>query len=296
MGELSIVIGSVKLATPRVANSVVQKPVEVSAAVDASLPKPTWFEETESEKKEEKRAWNEVVKGGSSLIRGQKLQYIPPEEDGVVITDEDLEEGSRLWTNSIVGYVLGIKPGYRAMQKYVATVWKKITPPQVHQVGDGVFLFRFFSEADMAFVMANRWSFSRAPLILQQWNPRMKLRSIKPERVVVWVRIGLLELEFWSTKILSKLASYIGTPMQSDLLIVTQGRLGFARVLVEVKVNAELPESVPFKTSRGNSSLPVTYEWYPAQYPNCSRWGHKVSLYPKIVAPHKEMEANKKRG
>lgn len=138
----------------------------------------------------------------------------------------------------------------------------------------------------MAYVLATRWSFSRAPLILQQWNPKMRLGDMKPEKVVVWVRFGLMEMEFWSTKILSKLASYIGVPQQSDLLTVTQGRLGFARVLVEVEVNGDLPESVPLISTRyGNSLIPVTYEWYPVQCPNYSRWGHRVNDCPKLASP-----------
>lgn len=82
------------------------------------------------------------------------MEYIPPDKDGVVITEEDYKEGNRLWEHTLVGYVLGQKPGYKAMQRYVATVWKKISPPQIHQVREGVFLFRLFSEAEMLFGMS----------------------------------------------------------------------------------------------------------------------------------------------
>lgn len=97
-----------------------------------------------------------------------------------------------MWECLLVGYVLGQKPGYKAIQRYTTSVWKKISPPQIHQVGEGVFLFRFFLESDMAYVMANRWSFNRAPLILQKWHPSMRLDALKLEKVAVWVRFGCL--------------------------------------------------------------------------------------------------------
>lgn len=236
-------------------------------------------EQLEAESKS-RRAWNDVVKGGNGLVRGQKLQYIPPRPEGVVITEEEYNEGSLLWKNSVVGYVLGLKPGYKAMQKYVSTVWKKEV--QIHQIKEGVFLFRFYSEADMEHMMATRWSFSKAPFIVQKWNPKMKLGNLKPDKVAIWVRFSCLELQYWSTKILSKMASYIGIPLQADLLTVVQGRLGFARVLIEIGVNAELPDTVPMITEFGNHSIPVVYEWYPAQCSKCTKWGHKEYLCPQV--------------
>lgn len=112
--------------------------------VEVVVSKPTWFEKTEGENLVEKKAWNEVVKGETILIRRRKLDYIPLGTEGVVITNEELDEGSKLWGHALVGYVLGLKPGYKAIQKYVNIVWKKVSPPQVHRVRDGVFLFQFF--------------------------------------------------------------------------------------------------------------------------------------------------------
>lgn len=83
----------------------------------------------------------------------------------------------------------------------------------------------------MSYVLSNKWSFSRAPFIIQQWHPQMDLKKITPEKVAVWVRLGITDLQFWDTTILSKLASFIGIPLPADFLTATLSRIGFARVL-----------------------------------------------------------------
>lgn len=70
----------------------------------------------------------------------------------------------------------------------------------------------------------------------------------------------------------------------------TQGRLGFARVLVEVQVNGDLPDVVPLNSSRyGKCSIPVTYEWCPTQCSKFSRWGHQEYLCPKAAPQEVEV-------
>lgn len=73
----------------------------------------------------------------------------------------------------------------------------------------------------------------------------------------------------------------MGTPLKADLLTATIGRMSFARVLIEVDVNSNIPDFVPIKGYLEKDSVAVTYEWYPAQCPKCSKWGHKESLCPK---------------
>lgn len=58
------------------------------------------------------------------------MEYIQHGAEGVVITEKELQEGNRLWDCAMVGYVLGKKPGYKAMENYAATVWKMICPPR----------------------------------------------------------------------------------------------------------------------------------------------------------------------
>lgn len=78
-------------------------------------------------------------------------------------------------------------------------------------------------------------------------------------------------MQYWSTKILSKLESYVGVPLQTNSLTATVGRMGFARFLIEVNVNSRLLDSVLITTMNETDYVFVTYEWYPARCPRFSK-------------------------
>ncbi|KAK9689106.1 hypothetical protein RND81_09G035700 [Saponaria officinalis] len=73
--------------------------------------------------------------------------------------------------------------------------------------------------------------------------------------VPIWVLLPGLDPYLWSDIVLSKIASKIGTPLFADKTTTCQGRLSFARMLVE----------------------PVEYEWIPYYCSECGKLGHEVS-------------------
>lgn len=93
--------GSARSSQPEIVNEIRKEHV---AASDS---KRSWYEQSDVEIEKGAKTWSDVAKGESRFIRGQKLEFIQPNEDGVVI----IEEGNRLWEHNLVGYVLGQKPG-----------------------------------------------------------------------------------------------------------------------------------------------------------------------------------------
>ncbi|GLT50334.1 hypothetical protein SLA2020_238260 [Shorea laevis] len=67
------------------------------------------------------RSWSSVVQGNRDIRKGWELQYVKPQDpsDAVVITEEGWNEGSKIWQNALVGYVLGIKPSSKDMANFV---------------------------------------------------------------------------------------------------------------------------------------------------------------------------------
>lgn len=166
----------------------------------------------------------------------------------------------------------GSKPGFKAMQRYVEVNWKQ--RPSVHQLKDGIFLFIFPTEQGKQEILDMRWTFNRAPFVLQPWHPELDINKLKSDKVAIWVKFPGLQLQYRSPWIFGKLASYIGVPLIADQPTTGLERLGFARVMVEVKINKELPKLVPIKSPSGNTMVPVFYEWTPTQCENCKGWGH----------------------
>ncbi|KAJ6881011.1 hypothetical protein NC652_034124 [Populus alba x Populus x berolinensis] len=114
--------------------------------------------------------------------------------------------------------------------------------------------------------------------------------------VPVWVKFLNLPIQCWSLKCLSKIASVLGKPVQSDMLTHTMSRLSYARVLVEVNLLSDLPYSIDVNLS--NDSLlkqQVIYETLPRFCKQCRILGHLTSTCPKSVpltAPTKQAAHN----
>ncbi|XP_048494708.1 uncharacterized protein LOC125494884 [Beta vulgaris subsp. vulgaris] len=87
-----------------------------------------------------------------------------------------------------------------------------------------------------------------------------ELRSIP-----IWVpiRIGL---KYWGEKSLFKILAQIGQPVQCDDATLKRDKVKYARVLVRVKLDQTVPNSVAFLDENGGKQeCHVQYEWKPKQ-------------------------------
>lgn len=122
-----------------------------------------------------------------------------------------------------------------------------------------------------------------------------------------------LDLEFWSSKVLSELASKVGKPNCTDHQTVVKGRISFPRVLIVVSTKGELPSEVRFKGPQGElMTQSIVYEWVPRKYLKCAKWGHRSEQCRtkvvqrmvwvqkqnenKTMAPEKQSEQVKNKG
>ncbi|KAJ6893906.1 hypothetical protein NC652_027855 [Populus alba x Populus x berolinensis] len=102
--------------------------------------------------------------------------------------------------------------------------------------------------------------------------------------VPVWVKFPNLPLQCWYLKCLSKIASVLGKPVQSDMLTHTMSRLSYARVLVEINLLSDLPYSIDIKLPNGSLlKQQVIYETLPRFCKQCRILGHLTSTCPKSI-------------
>ncbi|KAJ6898030.1 hypothetical protein NC652_024759 [Populus alba x Populus x berolinensis] len=102
--------------------------------------------------------------------------------------------------------------------------------------------------------------------------------------VPVWVKFPNLPLQCWSLKCLSKIASVLGKPVQSDMLTHTMSMLSYARVLVEVNLLSDLLYSIDVNLPNGSLlKQQVIYETLPWFCKHCRNLGHLTSTCPKSV-------------
>ncbi|GLT27313.1 hypothetical protein SLA2020_023200 [Shorea laevis] len=223
------------------------------------------------------RSWSSVVQGNRDIRKGWELQYVKPQDPSgaVVITEEEWNEGSKIWQNALVGYVLGIKPSFKDMANFVNNRWKEFQVPKAFILRNGVFLFDFADNDAKQAVLEKRWTFNDHPLILKQWTPDFDPDNLDVSKIPVWIQFPDLHLSLWKPESLSKIASYLGVPIATDALTAKRQRVSFARMLVEVEVMEQLPRVVPVVGPKGIFQQPVVFEWAPVRCGKCNNLGHE---------------------
>lgn len=69
--------------------------------------------------------------------------------------------------------------------------------------------------------------------------------------MTIWVKLPGLDFKYWGPKGLNKIGSVIGKPLMVDRNTERKIGLNFARLVIEVEVDTELPNMVYFKNDIG---------------------------------------------
>ncbi|KAL0287397.1 UNVERIFIED_CONTAM: hypothetical protein Scaly_2765700 [Sesamum calycinum] len=234
---------------------------------------------------------------GAFLQSSRKTFLSLRRENGEIVirpTKEVVDNGSKKWRSTAVGYFLGKRPYFPQVETFVRSNWKGLQHVSVSS--SGFFFFRFFSQLAMEDVIeGGPWLVQGQPIVLQPWEQGMSLRRQKHTQIPVWIRLRHLPMEYWTDDGLSTVASGIGTPLYTDGITKDCSRLDFARVCVMLDFNSELPKHlvVISPVLRNGKEDPkridVEYEWLPQRCKNCCSLGHVSATCPanriKTVAP-----------
>lgn len=88
-------------------------------------------------------------------------------------------------------------------------------------------------------------------------SPGIKLNLVSLDMVNVWVTLTDLDLQFWSEQMLSRIVSTIGKPKHTDKITgqigqrTEEGRLSYARVLVEMEARKPLKSKITLRGPKG---------------------------------------------
>ena len=148
------------------------------------------------------------------------------------------EDGCELWKSTLVGHFVGQKLPYPVVNSIAKRIWGSHGLSEVLSSDNGFFLFTFDS-VDRATNVLERapWHMANRPLVLKRWHPNMQFLKDDLDRVLVWVKLYNVPLEYWTVKGLSCVASAIGVPLHTDLTTLLRKRLSYARVCVEIEAS-----------------------------------------------------------
>ncbi|KAK1257253.1 hypothetical protein QJS04_geneDACA024589 [Acorus gramineus] len=109
--------------------------------------------------------------------------------------------------------------------------------------GGGFFVVRFSCEDDLNKVIeGGPWLMGGRPIVLRQWHRGMQMEMERLETIPIWIRFPQLPLHLWGKRMLSKLSSVIGVPLNMDLATANHTRIEYARICVEISAHSTLPE------------------------------------------------------
>ncbi|XP_074284009.1 uncharacterized protein LOC141608567 [Silene latifolia] len=191
---------------------------------------------------------------------------------------EDVEEEIEFWSQAVVCFILGANPPWEVVEGFIRRIWTKFNIDKISFMPNGIFLVRFKTMEMKDKVMSSgHYLFDNKALIVKPWNRDMEMTKDDVKSVPAWVQIHKLPLKFWG-KGLPKITGLIGKYIKSDATTEERTRLGYARVMVELMVDQELPPQIAFKDENGQIiRVNIEYEWRPIKCKKCQGMGHEMA-------------------
>ncbi|KAJ9555370.1 hypothetical protein OSB04_009984 [Centaurea solstitialis] len=228
----------------------------------------------------------DLLKKSANLLCGKgKLTYYPPvvTELGTrraIIPDDLVQKQANEWVLTLAGYFIGKRPAFPFVQYHARRMWKKYGLTDVILNDQGYFFFKFNSDQGLNFVFENGpWLFNGMPIFIQRWQPGLCFDKPDLQTVPLWVNIYGLPLDVWDYEIISRIASVVGEPVSVDrytdeMCETKSGRANFARVLVNVSADYELPSYIDAIILGKLRKFKTEFLWKPKRCSHCKVFGH----------------------
>ncbi|MFS7991817.1 putative transcription factor interactor and regulator CCHC(Zn) family [Helianthus anomalus] len=253
----------------------------------------------------ERSVWDRLANGplsyGQLMQRNKeenavKMIYYPPTitNEGttrIIISQEDLLASAQVYPLHLYGYFLGTSMDFRMVDRCFRRLWRAYDIDEITKSPAGIFYFKFKSEKGLNEVLENGpWMVNNIPVFLDKWTPGLSLEKVEPAIVPLWVTIHNIPLDLWTTTGINKLMSGMGEPKLMDKLTFERcknqtGKLGYARVLVDVKASSNLPTEVEVVYPHRTTKLQVSYQWKPPICSHCTVFGHTLKQCQKVPKP-----------
>ncbi|PWA92890.1 hypothetical protein CTI12_AA077870 [Artemisia annua] len=161
---------------------------------------------------------------------------------------DDIKVGSEACSLQLYGYFVGTSMDYRIVNSNLSKMWRVYGIDGITKTSSGVFISNL--------------------------RPGIWLEKVEASTIPIWVYVYNIPMELCNGASIGKIMSGIGKPMLMDKMtkercLKKSGKLDFARVLVEVSANEDLPEVLEISYPPiGNrpariGKLDVKYQWKP---------------------------------
>ncbi|XP_038971010.1 uncharacterized protein LOC120104243 [Phoenix dactylifera] len=143
---------------------------------------------------------------------------------------------------------------------------------------DETFAFRFRSERDREATMEARpWLVASQLLAIKCWQPNFVPGAGQLCRVVVWLRLPSLSMEYWAKEMIWDIAAKAGRPLALDKVT---DQLGFTHVKIELDAHVPIRSGTFIQVGSDLHWQAFRYENLPIFCYKCARLGYEEGPCP----------------
>jgi hypothetical protein len=226
------------------------------------------------------------------------VDLVPVYENNMLVPPKVvLEAGDLIWKDSLVGFFLDKPLSYTAVVYRLKLLWKLKGSVRVKSDGT-VFLFNFSCDDDREKILqCDPVIIKNKLFIIKPYDATVSNISGSVPSVPVWVHFYNLPLYAWSPLGINWLSSHLGKLLCMDEMTEKQSRMSYAKCLIEVKPDRELPHEFLVKLVEGGvQKIYVQYQWRPDVCIKCKKFGHATNNCDAVVTGNSSntKERNKK--
>ncbi|RZB52267.1 hypothetical protein D0Y65_048636 [Glycine soja] len=212
---------------------------------------------------EGRKLWVDVLKDNRNLAKGRAMKFIAPQVvDGkieVLIEDDDIRSEVKFWESSLILYAMGADLSMNAVKNFMTRSWNFVQLPDMYFNDEG-----------------------NIPLLIREWRPGFKIKDELLRTLPIWVKLPQLPIILWGDTSLNKIGSALGNPIMTDECTANRLRVSYARILVEMDITNELPQTITIADNEGEKiQQAIEYEWRPLFCNKCQKVGHSCDK-PKV--------------
>ncbi|XP_038997982.1 uncharacterized protein LOC120123037 [Hibiscus syriacus] len=244
-------------------------------------------EDKDSEEEGPRRSWRDTILNSSIFPRNVNISMEVETEDSyeeeeyegddiptIKIPQELKEKLMKPWRKAIIIKILGKTVAYKTLINRVINLWKLEGEFECIDLGYGLYAIKFQNMVDRAKVlMEGPWKILDHYITVQRWRPNFVVASASIPSTAVWIHIPGLPIEYFEENVLCSIGNLVGKPLKIDCHTAWSTRGRFARICVEIDLNAPLLS----KLRIGNKVYNIEYEGLHSICFKCGVVGHRAT-------------------
>ncbi|KAG5559728.1 hypothetical protein RHGRI_009292 [Rhododendron griersonianum] len=201
-----------------------------------------------------------------------------PSCPSIKLTKEDKIRTRQPWKLSLIIKVVGKSFALSFLMAKLRSLWKMVDTFSGFDLGLGFILVKFKSELDLHRALhGGPWFIGPHFISVRKWEVGFQPSRATISTSAIWVQLPELPLEMYDKAILQKIGAKIGVLLKIDVQTESGTKLRFARLCVQVDLNAPLISWVKV----GKHRQRVAYEGISSICFHCGVVGHKLLDCPQ---------------